>query len=205
MLCTACQLSLLPSHLILCCLCPSPPAQIKRNLFWGVLRGIMKRLPWIPSLNRLHIQGAEQKMTDAIFHISEFPLSLSSAHKLMDRCVKNAKDQDPKNRPAGRRCGPHLRRCLLRAPRGGLYGIFRLILVFVVSPWRDDLYYLGCEIKGAFLTDLMKLASYKPRELVQIVQLLRFPAKCGREAKHCTEKNSSFCSCAAYRIHDPAV
>lgn len=127
-----------------------------------------------------------------ISHIRISSLSLSSAHKLMDRCVKNAKDQDPKNRPAGRRCGPHLRRCLLRAPRGGLYGIFRLILVFVVSPWRDDLYYLGCEIKGAFLTDLMKLASYKPRELVQIVQLLRFPAKCGREAKHCMEKTAPF-------------
>lgn len=40
-------------------LCPSPPAQIKRNLFWGVSRGIMKQLPWIPSLNRLHIQAAE--------------------------------------------------------------------------------------------------------------------------------------------------
>lgn len=70
----------------------------------------------------------------------------------------------------------------------GLNGVFRLILVFVVSPWRDDLYYLGWEIKEGFLTDLMKLASYKPQELVQIAQQPRSPAKCGHEGKHCMEK-----------------
>lgn len=68
---------------------------------------------------------------------------------------------------------------LLLAPQRWVKWYFPPHLVFVVSPWRDDLYYQGWEIKEGFLTDLMKLASYKPRELVLIAQLPHCSAKCG--------------------------
>lgn len=83
-------------------------AQIKKNLFWGVLWGIMKRLPWIPSLNSHRQQGKKWHMQH--FTFLEF-LFFSSANKQIDPCVENAKEQASKN--SSFTCGLHPRGCLL--------------------------------------------------------------------------------------------
>lgn len=96
--------------------------------------------------------------------------------------------------------------CFLLAPQRWVEWYFPPHLVFVVSPWRDDLYYLGWEIKeGFFHCDPMKLASYEPRESALIAQLPRRATKCVHEAKQCGGKKQLLCSSSAYRIHDPAV
>lgn len=77
---------------------------------------------------------------------------LSSAHKLMDRCVKNAKDQDPQEEVCKTACCGYRRDYLLLAPQRWVTCYFPPHLVYVASPWRDDLYYLGWEIKEGVLT-----------------------------------------------------
>lgn len=78
----------------------------------------------------------------------------------------------------------HWRDYLPLAPPRWVECYFLPHLVFVVSPWRDDLYYLGWEIKEGFsYWDPMKLVSYKPWVSALIAQLPRCTAKCGHEAK----------------------
>lgn len=121
-------------------------------------------------------------------------LFLSSAHRLMDCCVKNAKDQDPKNRSAGRCCGPHLRRCLLRVPQW-LEWCFPPhfgFCCFSLKRW-PILSRMG---------DQRRLPhwSYEAR----VFQAPRISPDVAMKA-NTAWKNSFFCSCSAYRVHDPAV
>lgn len=125
-------------------------------------------------------------MEEAIFHISEIPFPLICKHTGIYHCVKNAKEQGSKNRRAKLQVLVVVSIwgviCFL-APQRWAEWYFTPHLVFVVSPRRDDLYYRGWEIKEGFLTDLMKHASYKPWEIVSIVQLPCCSAKCNHEAK----------------------
>lgn len=73
-------------------------------------------------------------------------LFFSSAQQLMDCCAKNGTDLTLRRGYVAASCG-HLRDYLLLAPQRWVTWCFLPHLVFVVSPWRDDLYYLGREIK----------------------------------------------------------
>ena len=85
----------------------------------------------------------------------------SATQQRADGCVDGAKDQDPINRcllwsaawtVAVAVAVACWRSCLLLAPQWLAEWYFPPHLFFVVSPRRDDLYYLGCEIKEGFLT-----------------------------------------------------
>lgn len=134
-------------------------------------------------------------------------LLLSSAHKLVDRCVKNVKDQDLKNRSLRRFVV--VRKAALEglfAPSStevgwmGFSGSFS-VCCFSLKRW-PILSRMGDQRRLSHC-DPMKLASYKPRESALIAQLPRCTAKCGHEAKQWGKQ--LLCSCSAYRIHDPAV
>lgn len=132
----------------------------------------------------------------------KFPSSSCQHMSWWSRLLKNAKDQDPNRTcPWGFFCcccprsSPHLLACgdyLLLAPQRWAERYFPPHLVFVVSPWRDDLYYPGWEIKEGFLTVIPRsshLTSSQNQPL--IAQLLLCSAKCGREAKQ-WKKTASF-------------
>lgn len=103
-------------------------------------------------------------MTDAIFHISEIPLPLICKQAAVFR------DGAHENRSAAFLLWFHLGswssglggKFAFLLQRGGLKDVFHLIWLLLYPPRRDDLYYLGWEIKEGLLTDPMKLASYKP-------------------------------------------
>lgn len=133
-------------------------------------------------------------MIDAIFHILKKILFLSSAHKLMDRCVRNAKDQDPKNRSV---------RLFVVVRKAAFEGLFAScftevgwmvfsasfgLCCFSLKRW-PILSRMGDQRRLPHC-DPMKLASYKPRKSDLIAQLPHCTAKCGHEAKQW--KNSFF-------------
>lgn len=97
----------------------------------------------------------------------------------------------------------HWRDCLLLAPQRWVEWYFPPHLVFVVSPWRDDLYYLGWEIKEGFLTVIpWSLHLTSPENQPWLRNCL---AALQNVAMKLNSGKQPLCSCSAYRIHDPAV
>lgn len=93
------QLSLLPSRLILSCLCPSPPARIKRKPLLRCFARHYKTVAMDTQSEQAPHSGSRIGNDRCnISHLKKKIPLLSSVHRQTDRCVKNVKDQDLKKR-----------------------------------------------------------------------------------------------------------